>query len=274
MQFAALSVPFGMSGMSEMEISRPVFRQAQTSSQDEARLAEILEKSAVYCDRLKNSALHFVCREKIEEVFSRGMADAVTRPGVSLMGRSRWGSQKNNFVYDYQLIKRGDEISENRTLLEENGKKKEEKQASLKTKKFFSHKPIFGPVGLLAWEWHATYDYEFVKEDMLDGVKAAVIEVRPKVLIEGKPNYGKIWVALKDGSVLRIDIEQESLVGFEEIQAQAEKNRLKPLITTSHFFGFEKNGLRFPSRTIFEESYVGPSTPIIRVSRTVFSYEE
>jgi hypothetical protein len=34
-------------------------------------------------------------------------------------------------LYDYQLVKRGHEIAESRTLPEENGKKKEEKQAAL-----------------------------------------------------------------------------------------------------------------------------------------------
>ncbi len=205
------------------------------------------------------------------------MTDAMARPlgsGASLMGRVLWGSKKNRFVYDYQLIKRGDEIAENRTLLEENGKRKMEKNAPLKTTKFFSYNPVFGPVGFLGREWQGTYDYHFVREDTLDGVKAAVIEVRPKTLIEGKPNYGKIWVAWKDGSVLRIDVEQESLVGFEEIEAEAKKKGLKPLISTSHFFGFEKNGLRFPSRTVFEESFIGPNVPPTGPSRTVFFYEE
>jgi len=285
--FLALSEPFSMSGKWEPEISRPFFRQSQASSQDEARLAKILEKSAAYCDRLENSSLHFVCLERIEEEihyrlgFGRGgdLTSSLTGGIGWKMGSIRPGTKvkadlKNNFVYDYQLAKRGDGIAESRALLEENGEKKEEKNASLKTWKFFSYKPIFGPVGFLAREWQGTYDYKFFEEDTLDGVNAIVIEIRPKVFIEGKPNFGKIWVDGKDGSVLRIDVEQESLVGFKEIQAQAKANRLKPQITTSHVFGFEKNGLRFPSRTVFEESYIDSKKAKTLFSRTVFSYEE
>ena len=220
---ALAAIPFALFGRSGRALPiRPT---------DPERLAELLASTGEYCERAKAIALHFICIEKITEI--ENFFEKISSPSAIIRDEKIFTTRRikrRTYTYDYQLIKRGDEITENRTLLEENGKRKMEKNAPLKTTKFFSYNPVFGPVGFLGREWQGTYDYHFVREDTLDGVKAAVIEVRPKTLIEGKPNYGKIWVAWKDGSVLRIDVEQESLVGFEEIEAEAKKKGLKPLI--------------------------------------------
>ena len=43
------------------------FTQEIKTENDQAKLKEILEKIAEYCERLKKMALHFVCHENIEE---------------------------------------------------------------------------------------------------------------------------------------------------------------------------------------------------------------
>ena len=48
------------------------------------------------------------------------------------------------------MIKKGKDIKESRILIEENGEERYEKNAPLKTKRFYSLKSVFGPVGFLS----------------------------------------------------------------------------------------------------------------------------
>jgi hypothetical protein len=251
----------------------------QKNSKDD--LAAILVNCADYCRKLSSSALYFVCQEKIEEdiyefrsggvtvMVSGEGGEAVTYKTSPTMRRK---ATKNSFVYDYQLTKKGEKIEETRTLLEENGKKKDLKDAPLKTQRFYSRKAVFGPVGFLGREWHEVYDYELLKQEKVEGRATYVIEAKPKIPIEGKPNYGKLWVDKKDFSVLKIEVEDESLGGFEKILAAAKSQGLKPVLTTVHEYGILEKGLRFPSRTVFNEKYSGRTSRYMQ-SRTVITYE-
>ena len=249
------------------------------SSQDS--LTTILEKSAEYCRKLADSALYFVCQEKIhEEIYDfggGGGAIAISTGGegvTTYVGRpSRRKTTKNSFIYDYQLIKKEERVDETRALVEENGKKKDLKDEPLKTQRFISRKAVFGPVGFLGREWREVYDYKLVKQDKAEGRDAYVIEVKPKVPVEGKPNYGKLWVDKMDFSILKIEVEDQSLSGFDKLLEQAKSRGVKPAFNTVHEFGVVKNGLRFPSRTVFIEKYEGDSAVGFTQSKTEISYE-
>ena len=54
----------------------------------------------------------------------------------------------------------------------------------------------------------------------------------------------------------------------------SKKRRIKPIITVIHDYGIKKKGLRFPSKTIFEESYIALGSGKFRASRTIISYDE
>jgi outer membrane lipoprotein-sorting protein len=257
----------------------PCFLATQGKSAQDS-LSTILDKSAEYCRKLAESALYFVCEEKIsEEIYDlsgAGSAIMVMSDGQSVTTFSsaplRRKTTKNSYVYDYQLTKKGDRIEETRTLVEENNRKKNLKDAPLKTQRFISRKAVFGPVGFLAGEWHEVYDYRLIKQDRVEGRDAYVIEAKPKVPIEGKPNYGKLWVDKKDFSVLKIEVEDQSLAGFEKIVDLAKRRGVKPAFTTVHEYGILKNGLRFPSRTHFNEKYAGDTAPGFTQSKTEISY--
>lgn len=244
-----------------------IFPSPAALSQDAAAgpnpdLAAILQKSSEYCRQLARSALYFICEEKIVETVSALRDAEVTVLGNFTEGDSpmytssmRRRAKKNSSLYDYQLIKKGDAVEEKRTLLEDNGKKPDPKNAQPKAHRFLSKKAVFGPVGFLAEEWHEVYNYELLKRERVFGRTAFVIKATPKVPIEGKPNYGRLWVDAQDFSVLKIELEAESLAGFEKVQEEAKKQGLKPEFTVVHEFAVVKNGLRFPSRTLFEEKY-------------------
>ena len=254
----------------EQEPQAPTPAKPSSAKASDLRLAEILDKAADYCDKLKRASLDFVCREQIKEWVLAGKT---------------WSGEKSltrfELLYEYQLVKSKDDVTERRTLLEENGVKRDEKNAPLKTQRFYSAKVVFGPTGFLSREWRDVYGYALLKEEKVDGRKAYVIEARPKTKIEGKPNFGKIWVDQADFSVLRIDIEQESLAGFETVTEQARKDGYKPLFTISHKYGVEKNGLRFPSQTVFNEVYtkrfqtdLSSWQPRVNMSNTTILYTD
>ena len=245
-----------------------------SSSKNKQRdLEAILNKCAEYCERLTNSALFFVCREKIEEEIRS------TRPSFTIFQKIKEKSiyqkilEKNIYIYDYQLIKKGQTIEENRALLEENGEKKDEKNARLKTKRFYSKRSVFGPIGLLSKEWQEKHDYKIIKEEIIQGNETIVIEARPKNSTDENPNYGKIWVSIKDFSIIKIDVEPHSLENYELYEKEAKKLGAIPEIHVSHYYEIEKNGIRFPSKTIFKEDYTIKYYTSIHKSKVIISYD-
>jgi len=263
-------------------LSPQFFSQTNNSKTgDQDALKTILEKCAKYCERLSDSALHFVCEETINEEINLdnfGGDRVATISGGNITMRSIAGGQnieRNEYVYDYQLIKKGNKIEETRTLLKENGKKKQERNAPMKTKRFYSKKSVYGPVGLLGKEQQSKYDYKIIKEQTLKRRKTYVIEVTPKLNIEGNPNFGKVWIDKEDFSVLKLEIKQESLAGFEKIEQESEKQKMTPRITTMHEYFIEKNGIRFPSKTVCEEIYIaGMRRARTRISETRITYDK
>lgn len=251
---------------------------SKTGGQEELEI--ILKKSAEYCERLSNSALHFVCEETIKEEINHGPlggVQVVTSSGGNMAMRSVTGGrniERNEYVYDYQLIKKGNKIEETRTLLKENGKKKHEENAPMKTKRFYSKRSVYGPVGLLGKEQQGKYDYKIIKEQTIKKRKTYVIGVTPKINIKGNPNFGKVWVDKEDFSVLKIEIKQESLAGFEKLEKESKEKQISPIITTTHDYFIEKNGIRFPSKTVCEEIYVARMRRIrTKISETIITYD-
>jgi hypothetical protein len=236
-------------------------QRTNSNSTDQAELETILKKCAEYCERLTNSALFFVCRETIKEELHHSVPVSIRTVTSSGFIRIReivvdQGVEKNTYVYDYQLTRKENRIKESRILLEENGKKKNEKNAPLKTK-FFEHKNIImGPIGLLSEYWQQYHDYKIVKEKKLKGEKVIVIEAVPKYGLKLNQLSGKIWVRKSDFSILKIEWNQQAIENYEKIEELAKKLRAKPLITLVSEYAFEKKGIRFPSSYSIKEVYI------------------
>lgn len=273
----AVSVDFKLRNK---EAKRVMQKPAETPSTRSAELEKILKNCAAYGQKLKAAALFFVCEEKIqEEIYNYA---TLLAPVVSMVQEGQVSTyetalrprsvEKNTYLYDYQLIQKEGKIQEQRMLLEENGEKRSEKNAPLKTKRFYSERSIFGPVGLLSREWQPFYNYTLLKEEKVGGRETYVIEVKPKIRLPDKPNYGKVWVDKKDSAILRLDVEDESLPGFERILKESKSQKLKPLLTITHEYGVEKNGILFPSRTVFHEDYSSFRTKKFKKSQTTIIY--
>lgn len=258
-----------------LSISPVLSSPKRAEGENSADLDKILEKSAEYCSKLAGSALYFVCLEKITEETSQkskeGQLSNPQEPSYrdltdprrnqefrheSTPERYRSGPHKTNlrknvYVYDYQLIKKGGMIEENRILIEENGKKKNEKNAQLKTRKFYSYRSVLGPIGLLGQSQQSKFEYKIIEEKKQDGREVLVIEATPKTASAENSNYGRIWIDKETSQILRIDVAQESLVGYNDPKVKG----VNHIVIVTHYYDVEKNGLMFPSKTVFEENY-------------------
>ncbi|MCJ7485252.1 MAG: hypothetical protein MUQ25_03670 [Candidatus Aminicenantes bacterium] len=251
---------------------------AQSRSAD---LAAILERCAAYCDKLSRSVLDFVCEERVAETIAKIL---VTRPAVSgsssraIYFSRPWGSvdkrTRSKYLYDYQLVRtRSGEIKETRVLLEENGRKVEEKEASLKTRVFIYKYVVMGPVGLLGREEQENFDFSVVKETTLKKQRVVIIQAAPKSGAAGNVLYGKVWVRQSDAGILRIEWQPESMGNYEGIEEMARELGMKPRLSFVSEYDFEKNGLRFPSRYEIEEAYSSKvRAPLVR-SKTEVTYD-
>lgn len=229
------------------------------------KLDEVLKETRAYCRRLQNAALDFVCLEEIFEKID------FTRDYSTLLPEIR----KNSFVYDYQFIRKDNRTKEARILLEENGIKKYEEDADLKTSSFRYQSVLFGPVGLLGSVSQQSYDYKIVDEELLDGDKTVIVEAVPK---ENQKHqylpFGKIWVKQTDFSILKIEWNQKTVQNFPEVEKIAKRYKAEPNITLITEFGFEKNRIRFPSKYIIIEAYISQKGKIFIRSKTTVVYRD
>ena len=231
---------------------------SKTLSENQTELEKILEKCAEYCERLDNVSLYFVCKEEIKEEIQHSR-----RTRAILVGSAEFRGkkipppvEKNMYIYDYQLIRKGNSLDEQRILIEENGQEKNDLDAQLKTKRFHHKFIVFGPIGLLGRSQQNNYEYKILKDVTYKREKAVVLEASPKFPHDFSALYGKIWIRKKDFAILKIEWEQESLENFEEIEKVAEGLNANPRITFISEYGFEKNKIRFPNKYSVEEIYI------------------
>ncbi len=205
-------------------------------------LSALLVRAAAYAEKLKKAAFHFFCRENVsQEVF--GVDErSVLRP----VSRTYW-------IYDYQIIGQNGKISENRVLLEKNRKKTYQEKAQLETmyQSFYS---FYMPVTILAAEKQHQYHYRLLGKDKVNKKTAWHVAAVRRDHSLSIP-WGEVWIAEEDGAVLKIQVEQTSIGGFEKLAEKIKKQGFEPSITTIHEFNVTKNLIRFPSKTIFIERF-------------------
>ena len=212
--------------------------QNSPSQANPARLAEILKKAEIYCRKLDRAALDFICLEEVTEM---------TR---------HYTPRTDIFLYDYQFVRKGNEVKEQRNLISVNGDKTDIRDSSLNTSMFQYRNVLFGPVGLLSQAWQPYHKYAIIGEDTINKEKVVMVEATPGPKLSQPHCYGRIWIKEDDGSILKIVWDQKSLGNYQAIKEWAEAHDSRPEITAYIEYGFEKNGLRFPSRSYAENAYV------------------
>ncbi len=251
----------------ESPATAPILLSASQKEDANLRLINLLGKTALYCQRLENAALDFVCLEEITEEIdhSREWPAGAENPENPF--------QKNSYLYDFQFIRKDIIKKEARTLLLINGRAATVKDDGLLTSAVQVENVLFGPIGLLGEDWRPRRNFRIAGEDAVGGERAVILESRMRPGMEGRHCDGKAWIRESDGSVLKIEWDQSTLGGFKQIEERARSFKAEPRMTSTTEYGFEKNGLRFPSLDITEEAYLkAGKEPFIR-ARTVIRYK-
>jgi hypothetical protein len=244
---------------------------------EKQELERLLKGAADYCENLKEAAFHYICKEKILETqkplttSSSLQRDTAVNPNpIEYMKPTGWVSRqqvktaviKNN-VFNYRLIKLGKQVKEERDLVDEKEKGKEGKQdkittqQALKNIRFISGKAVFGPITLLAAERQGKYHFRLLGYKELRGRRTAIIEAFPKDEKDSQYVYGKLWIDTGDFSVLKIEVNPNSVLGYDGLRKLADELNTRLLLSLeTEFFKF-RDGLRFPTRILFDEKYKG-----------------
>ena len=205
---------------------------------DDARLVRILEKAGYYCRRLDKAALDFICLEEVSEMANRYLRSF------------------DVFLYDYQFVRKKDEIKEQRNLIAIDGKKTSRPTPAIQPTAFRYKNVLFGPIGLLSEFWQGYHEYRIAGEEKLLGEETVIIEATPNAKAHEPHPYGRIWLKESDGSVLKIVWDQRSLGNFKMAEEWAKEHDAEPMFTAYSEYGFEQKGLRFPSRSYTEQAYM------------------
>jgi len=252
---------------------------------DAERLNILLKGTAVYCEKLKKAAFHYICKEKIietQEPFSRtrgpnsGDLSFSEPQDETLYQRQVVNDQKSSRIitkttiekraFSYRLIKSGDNIKEERDLSkdeDDSSKKKKKSKEPLTIKeavkriRFLSSKSVFGPITLLAAERQEKYNFRLVGDADLQGRKAAIIEALPKNESDSLFIYGKVWIDKENFSILKIKANPNSIVGYSRLKKFADQLNTKLYLELeTEFFTF-RDGICFPTSIHFKETYKG-----------------
>ncbi len=232
-------------------------------------MQRILQGAADYCERLKQSAFHFYCRETISEVHNSLSRVDLQSLNVTLETQKRQPdrildqlrtqakSQAKKCEFGYRLFKQGNNIKEERDYISSSDEIKVRGDQVITANAFFAERTVFGPVTILDSSRQENFDIRFVEFAEYKNRPAVVIEALPKKPAETPGVYGKIWIARGDFSVLKIEANPQSIRGFDKLLAFAKKLNTKLHLTLETEFDEIYKGLRFPTKVRMSEKYKG-----------------
>ena len=246
---------------------------SRASAQEELR--KILDRCAEYCRKLAGAAFDFICEETIEEIQYNIRTEAIAEQKMfwyKIAGKTKigtyfaitwgnqqlwdpWGTEKNQYVCDYQLIRKGDLIKEQRIVLEENGRRITDQKKFLEEKRFSMLRPLFAAVRLLSKDRQPLFNYRILEEERIQGKEAYVIEAVPKFKDVGEVEYAKIWVDKTSFQIIKTEIEGIPIEGYEKILKEATQLNIKPEFKITHHYQIEKKGILFPSGSRIRTAY-------------------
>ena len=82
-----------------------------------------------------------------------------------------------------------------------------------------------------------------------------IMDVKPKSAQKENLLYGKAWIRIRDGAVLKIEWAPQSIGNYQVVEEVGRKLKMTPDVFSCSKFAFEKNGICFPSRDVTEEAY-------------------
>jgi hypothetical protein len=236
---------------------------------DAGEMKRILQGAADYCDRLKKSAFHFYCREKINEARIPISNAEKIDPHIDEVSqkkkadialdkiRTQAYTNVKGYVFGYRLIKQGNRIKEERDWISSMDNVKVERKQVVNPSTFFSEKTLFAPITLLDRSRQKYYDYQFIRVDKLKNRQAALIKAVPRKEKKINSIYGKIWIDMEDFSVMKIEADPRSILGYDKLKQLARKLRTRLQLSLVSEFDELHDGIRFPTKVHMLEKYKG-----------------
>ncbi|MBN1938856.1 MAG: hypothetical protein JW843_04675 [Candidatus Aminicenantes bacterium] len=241
----------------------------------------ILKKAAVYCERLKTIALQYYCEEHIERTsYFYDVRRYIKSSGLENVGlpRKRWTpkrSMSKQIVYDYQLLKKGEQLEEKRRVLKVDGKEWSGRNEPENILPYQARYIVYGPIGFLSTTWQNAFEYFEEGEKRLpeEGRRMRIFTSQPNEFREDNSVYGRLWIDPETGAVRWISWDHESIDFFDPDDVPEMFKGLEKQLTWEAYYNVEKNGIYFPSRQVIREEYLGPAGEVIPGDVWIVTYE-
>ncbi|MBN1196438.1 MAG: hypothetical protein JXA62_03440 [Candidatus Aminicenantes bacterium] len=225
---------------------------------DPPLIQTILDGTAAYCDRLEHAAFRFTCLERVKQ-------------------RSRrWG--RHDFVYDYQVIKEGEQIRERRILKQKDGESISLSDVESNRRfsaELFSFRAALAPIYLFGADFSHRFRFAVTGKRNILGRPAWEVTVfrRPDsplpapLLIrkqnnqaglapaEGETRVVAAWIDREDFSVLGFQVYPAGIASYNGMVEAAFRQGLKVKARDIHIFGLLREGIRYPTRTEITLTY-------------------
>ena len=230
-------------------------------------LRTVLDRCAEYCNRLSALATFFVCHERVAETiksihlneydFTWGETGRIADIWPAL-----GGGQHSRHLYDYQLINVDGRTQERRMRLDSRGREVPEDKILPDNTRPSSIKAILIPGRLLGRDQRTRFFYKMAEGGEVKGRAAHLIEVRPRVRLDGGIIRAKVWLDKEACRVLKAEVETATLSGYDEMTKECSEHHLRAHFKAIHFYEFERNGILFPSHSELLVEYTG--LPIVK----------
>lgn len=246
----------------------------------------LINQASEYCRKLEGVIFHFVCLEEIKEIIDPTLdvldpIDTIEDWRMVPPGHPRSAQivplrrLRNSYIHDYQCIREGRSIRETRTLIEENGQKKNVPNTALQTSVVVYGNALLSPVNLFGERVYGSRDYRISNRTLIRGRPVVIIETKPKEGTELKgASYGAAWIDERTGEILKISWDQRAIGNADIFEKRGRRYGRHPHLSVVTEFTVEKNGIRFPSRIFFEEAYANDQGRTLVRSTTTVTYRD
>jgi TonB family protein len=231
---------------------------------DAERLKAILLMCSDYSRKISELGLSFICEEHIQETHNylrppREWKDtfiSVTED-VSDTASARWNisimdpmrAERNELICDYQIIRRGGNLKEQRIILSANGKKLPDRSKLMESSRYAALMPYIEIIEILGAERHQLFRFQLRDEDRIRGKAVIVLDAEPGQGAQADLRHARFWVNAENGQVLKTEVYGIPTVGYEDVLREAVQLKTEPLFRTTHEFKDVQNNIVIPSHT-------------------------